>query len=138
MKKSILTLFVFAISLAAQAQESKSAPRTEFTLDLSAATLKVNAGESSAIDLSILRSKTYKKSNAVLGLSTSLPEGITVEFEPNNGVIEKTNVKVIASRAAKPGEYLLILKATLQNHTKGATLKLVVEDATNTATTSGR
>jgi hypothetical protein len=61
-----------------------------------------------------------------------------VTFESENGLIDKTAVKITTGAATKPGEYLLILKATLQNNTKGATLKLIVNDSANNATTSGR
>jgi hypothetical protein len=88
--------------------------------------------------MEILRSKTYKKSTATLGLSSSLPDGVVVTFEPENGLIDKTTVKITVGETTKPGEYLLILKATLQNHTKGATFKLIVNNRTNDATTSGR
>jgi hypothetical protein len=139
MKNTILSLAILIITLGTiQAQEARSLPNTEFSLDLSETALNINTGESASIELGILRSKAYKKSNASLGLSSTLPEGVQVTFEPANGVIENTTVRITASASTKPGEYLLILKATLQNRTKGATLKLTVVDSETKATTSGR
>lgn len=130
-------MFVTLTFTAVLAQEASPIPRTEFALALSQSSVKVNAGETTTIDLQILRSKTYKKSNATLGLSSSLPEGVVVTFEPETGLFEKTAVKITTAVNARPGEYLLILKANLQNHTKGATLKVIVNDGADT-TTSGR
>jgi hypothetical protein len=139
MKNYFLSLIILSITISAiHAQETKPLPRTEFALALSQSSVKVNTGESTTIDLDILRSKTYKKSTATLGLSSSLPDGVVVTFEPKNGLIDKTTVKIAVGTTTKPGEYLLILKATLQNHTKGATIKLIINNNADNATTSGR
>jgi uncharacterized membrane protein len=124
MKKFFLPL-LFAVSSTVFAQE-KTAPRTEFLLELSSPTLEVKAGESKDVTITLNRSKAYSRSKAVLGLSSKLPEGITIAFEPAEGVIDSSKAKVTLSENVKPGNYLIILNGTIQHKSKGATLKVVV------------
>jgi hypothetical protein len=138
MKTTLAVFFLIITFGIVQAQEAKPLPRTEFLLDLTQPSVTVGPGKSTTLDLGILRSKGYKNSTATLGLSSSLPEGISVVFDPDKGAIDKTTVTITAAATTRPGAYMLILKATLQNHTKGATLKLIVEDTGVNTTTSVR
>ena len=127
MKKSILILVLSAITFVGFAQE-KPAPRTEFTIDLSATTLEASAGQTKDVEINLNRSKSYSKSNAVLGLSSGLPAGVTVSFEPAEGVITHSVAKITIAENTKPGSYMIIFKSTIQHKSKGATLKLVVAE----------
>lgn len=136
MKNIIASLALLLLSLTAvNAQDSPAAPKAEFTITVASSSAKIHAGESTSVDIDFLRSKAYKKSNVTLGLSSSLPAGVSIVFEPANGVIDHTTAKITATAEAKPGDYLVILKATMQNKAKGATLKLsITEPATETVT----
>lgn len=133
MKKSILTLLTAFAGLTFVSAQEKTAPQKEYTLELSASTLEVKAGESKDVSITLNRSKAYSKSKAVLGLSSGLPQGVTVTFEPAEGVIENSVAKISVAENAKAGNYLIILNSRLQNKSKGATLKLVVMDAVDDA-----
>jgi hypothetical protein len=78
--------------------------------------------------MSLLRSKDFSRSKANLGLSSSLPAGITLSYEPAEGVLESSVATITASKEAKAGQYQIILKSTLRNLTKGAIVKVVVEE----------
>src|SRR5690349_11284417 len=120
MKKSILILALSAITLAGFAQET-TAPRSEFIIDLSANTLEASAGQTKEIEITLNRSKSYSKSNAILVLSTGLPAGVTVAIEPAEGVITSSVAKITIAENTKPGNYMIIFKSTIQQKSKGAT-----------------
>jgi uncharacterized membrane protein len=137
MKKIFLISIALAITVAGAFAQEKTPPRTEFIIELSTSSLETKPGESSEIAILLNRSKSYAKSNVVLSLSSGLPEGVSITFEPANGVIEKSVAKISVAETTKPGNYMIIVNGTIQHKNKGATLKLVVNDSTtNEAVTS--
>jgi len=129
MKRLILLAFVFAaVSINGYAQE-KTAPRTEFSVSLSENVVTIKPGETKQVTVSILRSKSYSRSDAKLGLSSSLPNGVTVGYEPAEGMFERSIVSFTAAPDSKAGEYKVILKTTVNNKIKGSIVKLVVENS---------
>jgi hypothetical protein len=127
MKNVILTI-LFAVSGAALFAQEKIAPRTEFTVELSTTTLQATPGETKTVDVTLNRSKSYSKSNAKLGLSSGLPAGITIVFEPAEGIIESSVARITVGADVKAGTYTIIMNSVIQNKSKGKTLKLVVND----------
>lgn len=127
MKKFILYLVLSAIACAGFAQE-KIVPRTEFAIDLSVSTMEALPGEIKNIEVSLNRSKSFSKSNATLGILSGLPQGVTVNFEPSEGVINNSVARINIAEDTRPGIYTLIFKGTIQQKSKGATLKLIVKE----------
>ena len=126
MKKLILSvLAVAAVTFSAAAQE-KVAPRTEYSVSLSENKIQVKPGESKEVTISILRSKSFAKAQAKLGLSSGLPEGITIGFAPAEGLFDSSVATLTVSPNTKEGEYSVILKSTLNNKIKGTIIKLIV------------
>jgi len=126
MKKLILSvLAVAAVTFSVAAQE-KVAPRTEYSVSLSENKIQVKPGESKEVTISILRSKSFAKAQAKLGLSSGLPEGITIGFAPAEGLFDSSVATLTVSPNTKEGEYSVILKSTLNNKIKGAIIKLIV------------
>jgi hypothetical protein len=126
MQKLLLSLFALvAVTLTVAAQD-KVAPRTEYSVSLSENKIQVKPGESKEITVSILRSKSYSRNEAKLGLSSGLPEGVTVTYAPAEGMFDSTVATIAVTPDAKQGEYQIILKTTLNNKTKGSIVKLVV------------
>ncbi len=127
MKKLLLVAFVIflAASTTGVAQE-KIAPRTEYTVSLSENVVKLAPGETKQLTVSILKSKLYAKSKATLGLSSSLPDGITVTFEPAEGMFESSVASIAAASTVPVGEYQFILKTTVNHKIKGSIVKVVV------------
>jgi hypothetical protein len=128
MKKTFLLLFVWAVCVVSASAQEKPAPRSEFAIELSASSLEIKTGESRDVTVHLNRSKSYSKSKGVLGLSSGLPEGITVSFEPATDVTTEGVAKIAVAKTAKPGSYMLILNGTLEHKTKGATLTLTVRE----------
>ncbi|SHH32643.1 hypothetical protein SAMN04488109_3712 [Chryseolinea serpens] len=128
MKKTFLLLFVWALCVVSAAAQEKPAPRSEFAIELSTSSLEIKTGESRDVTVHLNRSKSYSKSKGVLGLSSGLPEGITVSFEPATDVTTEGIAKIAVAKTAKPGSYMIILNGTLEHKTKGATLTLTVRE----------
>ncbi|WP_133259648.1 hypothetical protein [Pseudochryseolinea flava] len=132
--KNIMFTILFAVATTVVFAQEKTTPKSEFTVELSTTTVSAKPGETTSVDITLNRSKSYSKSNAKLGLSSGLPAGVTIEFEPAEGVIEKSTAKISLSREVKAGSYTIILNSVIQNKSKGKTLKLVVNDDTNAVT----
>jgi hypothetical protein len=131
MKRLFLLAFVFsAVSITGYSQE-KTAPQTDFTVSLSENVVTIKPGETKQVTVSILRSKSYSRTQAKLGLSSSLPEGLTVAYEPAEGMFESSVATFTAAADSKAGEYQVILKTTLNNKIKGSIVKVVVENGTS-------
>lgn len=128
MKKTFLLLFVWAVCVVSASAQEKPAPRSEFAIELSTSSLEIKTGESRDVTVHLNRSKSYSKSKGVLGLSSGLPEGITVSFEPATDVTTEGIAKIAVAKTVKPGSYMLILNGTLEHKTKGATLTLTVRE----------
>lgn len=132
-------LFLLAIVLVAvsinegNAQEKtslsggKTAPRTEYSVSLSENVVKLKPGEIKQVTVSILKSKGYSRSTAKLGLSSSLPAGVTVAYEPAEGMFESSVASFTAAADSKAGDYQVILKTSVNNKIKGSIVKVVIE-----------
>lgn len=126
MKSTFLTIIALAaVTFAATAQE-KAVPRTEYTVSVSENTVQVKPGESKEITVSIVRSKSYSKADAKLGISSALPEGVTIHYAPAEGLFDSSIATIAASADAKTGEYQIILRTSVNNKIKGSIVKLIV------------
>ena len=120
-----IALFVFGLSVYVQAQDV--VPYKEYNVSLSENTVKLSPGESKQITVSLLRSKGFSKSKATLGLASPLPAGVTIAYEPAEGVMESSVATITASKEAKDGQYQVILKSSLRSLEKGTIVKVIVE-----------
>jgi hypothetical protein len=118
---TLLINFVFVSSMHAQHGE-------EFSISLSKDKLILKAGESKDIALTLLRSRSYNKVNASLHLSSALPEGVQITFEPDAGLIDSSTAHLAIDEKAKPGNYFIVINCTMNHKNKGVMLKLVIED----------
>jgi len=135
MKKNFL-LFVWAACVVSATAQEKPAPRSEFAVELSASAIEIKTGESRDVTVHLNRSKAYSKSKGLLGLSSGLPEGVTVSFEPATDVTTEGIAKIAVAKTTKPGNYTLILNGTVEHKTKGATLTLTVREGESTTAVS--
>lgn len=127
MKKLLLVAFVISLaaSTTGMAQE-KTVPRSEYTVSLSEHVVKLAPGETKKLTVSILKSKSYARSKATLGLSSTLPDGVTVTFEPAEGMFESSIASIAVASTVPVGEYQFILKTTVNHKIKGSIVKLIV------------
>lgn len=124
--KPLVLLFLLSISLVGYAQPQT--PTKEFAVVLSEDNVDISINEIREIEIKILRSKSYLKSSATLGLSSSLPQGIEVSFSPETGNFETAKVTIKSLDTVVPGRYSLIINAKLNGKTKGSIIKLNVSD----------
>lgn len=124
--KPLLILVIAALSFASNAQ-SVDIPKKEFTVSLSEETFNLARGENKKIDIRILKSKAYQKGKMKMGLSSSLPAGVTVSFEPENGTADVTQATISALPDAQPGTYSIIVNSTINYKTKGSILKITIQ-----------
>ncbi len=121
----IILILSIAVMSAAIAQD-KTVPRTEYSVSLSEKVVNLKPGQTKQLTVFLLKSKSYSRSKAKLGLSSTLPEGITVAFEPAEGLFDSSEASISATPTAKVGEYQIIIKTTINNKIKGSIVKVVV------------
>ena len=126
--KPLAFLILMMISVMGSAQPS--APAKEFAIVLSQDNIDISSNETKEIEIKILRSRSYLKGDATLGLSSSLPQGIEVSFSPESGNFETAKVIIKSSDSIAPGNYSLIINAKLNGKTKGSIVKVNVTDKT--------
>lgn len=129
MKKILLSVLTVAALTCTAAAQDKVAPRTEYSVSLSETKIQVKPGESKDVTVSILRSKSYSRAQATLGLSSTLPDGITIVFAPAEGLFESSVATISVAPNTPEGEYQFIVKTTLNNKIKGTIVKLSVSPA---------
>ena len=123
MKTSVSILLFF---LAATAAAQTDLPRQDFTIQLSESTLIIKPGESKQVTVSIVRSKSFAKGSVKLGLSSVLPQGITLSFEPMEGKFETSVATLSAAPTVVPSNYNIVIKGEMYNKIKGAILRIQV------------
>ena len=122
------TIFLLPLWLAAFASNGQNLdiPQNEFALSFSKSKLELARGENGELDIVILKSKNYQKSKVKMGISSVLPKGVAVTFDPDKGNFDLAKTSISIGADAIPGQYWLILNATLNNRTKGTLLKLLI------------
>ena len=123
--KTICLLSLMLVALAVSGQNLEI-PQNEFALSFSKEQLELSRGEKAELEILILKSKSYQKSKAKMGVSSSLPKGVTITFSPDKGTFDSTIANISIQADATPGQYMLILNATLNYKTKGSILKLLI------------
>ncbi len=123
MKKYIYLLFVLMISLS---HETFAQKESEFSIALPASEIEMKAGESREITVNLTRSRGYTKAKAKLGVSSTLPKGITISYEPQEGLIHESIAKITVEAGTPAGTYVLIPNCTMNYISKGTLLKLTI------------
>ncbi len=124
MKTLIITLL---LTLPGMMNSQTEENPKEFTISLSKDVLELDRGANAQVDVNLLKAKGYQKGNVKFGLSSSLPPGVTLFFDPANGVIENAKATITVANDAAPGTYSLVVNATISYKTKGTILKLIVK-----------
>ena len=124
--KTTFTFLLLFVMATAFAQTNTVLPRTEFVISLSETSLSLKPGETRQVMIEVLRSRSFAKAKATLGVSSVLPQGITVSFEPTEGNFQSGVATITASPNTLIGTYNLVLNGTINYKTKGAILKLAV------------
>ena len=124
MKQVGLIMLLSVASLCMKAQSSVEIPKKEFIVQADAQTVDITAGSTGQVNLQIMRSKNFQKSEASFRVASSLPEGITIRYDEQN---ESDYAAVISTTPqVTPGTYQVIMNCTIHNKTKGVIIKLKI------------
>jgi hypothetical protein len=128
------TLLVIVFMNETFAQTIAPIPKKEFNVSLSQDHIEIRPGETKELGATLQRSRGYSKLNATMNLSSSLPDGVSVSFEPSNGVMENTKAIITVGETAKPGNYMIIINCNINHKNKGAMLKMIIKSSTDFTT----
>ena len=129
MKRTILFYFM-ALSMTINTAFAQSIPKKEFTIDLSEKSINLAAGESQTIEVTINRSKAYKKTKIDLSLGSALPEGLSVSFENGTDPLNQRKMIITADENTTISSKTLVLKAKTSRLSKGVMFKLNTDTET--------
>jgi hypothetical protein len=124
--KTLILLIVLLSPIVLFAQNLEI-PRKEFSISFSDNEMVLSSGETKQVKIQVLKSRGYQKGKIKMGMSSWLPKGVTVTFDPDKGNFDISTATISVQTDAVPGEYNLILNATISYTTKGAILKLVIK-----------
>lgn len=137
MKKLILSLIALIGLVQFETKAQTKSERFDYKLEIASDAIQLKAGSTAQVDLNLVRGGRYKNHEATLGLSSGLPAGLTVNYEPAVNVMEKSLITISSTKETKPGVYYVGIKATILNTIKSTLLKVEVKDAlAETAVTS--
>jgi len=125
-KLRIIFLLSLCISALTSGGQNLEIPQNEFALSFPSNQLKLARGESGEFEIAILKSESSRKGKVKMGVSSALPKGVTVTFDPDNGYFDVAQARISVQPDVVPGQYWLILNATVNYKTKGAILKLLI------------
>jgi uncharacterized protein (DUF58 family) len=131
MKKSI---FLFLALLTAASLSAFAQKESEFTIGLSESEIEVKPGESREVTVNLTRSRGYSKSKVKLGVSSTLPKGITVSYEPQSGQINASIARITVSPETPAGTYVIVPNGVMNYISKGVLLKVSVPEISSTVT----
>ncbi len=101
-------------------------PAKEFAINLSENSISIKPGETHQVTVTLLKSKSYSKDKATMGISNALPQGITVQYDLAEGKFDSAIATITVGPTASIGTYQLILSGTMNYKTKGSILKVSV------------
>jgi len=137
MKKLILSVIALIGLVQFESKAQTKSERFDYKLEIASDAIQLKAGSAAQVDLNLVRGGRYKNREATLGLSSGLPAGLTVNYEPAVNVMEKSLITISSTKETKPGVYYVGIKATILNTIKSTLLKVEVKDGlAETAVTS--
>jgi len=117
---SCLLLLTFA-----SVAQDLTIPQTEFSVSTEDS-LSLEPGSQQKIGVWILRSKPFSGTTVRMTVSSTLPDGVLVNFQPRQGQFDYSEATISVNPATKPGIYPIIISGTIQYKTKGHVIKLTV------------
>jgi hypothetical protein len=119
--------FVLMICICANSQ-NLTIPRDDFSI-FTTDSITIEKGAVQKIDVWVLKSKLLSKKNIRMGIASVLPEGVSVNFQPESGSFDYCETTLSANPSAKAGVYYVIISSTVQNLTKGSIVKIKISES---------
>lgn len=133
MKKIILlsTALLLFVSINSFAQNT---PRKEFNVSLSDTNISLVPGTSQNVDVSINRSKGYRKAKVRLNIANTLPEGVSITFKDGENPLTQQIMTITTTESTQNFSKTIILKGSTRGVNKGIMFKL--DNNTNSITSN--
>ena len=128
MKNLILSVIALIGFVQFESKAQTKSERFDYKLEIASDAIQLKAGSTTQVDLNLIRGGRYKNHAATLGLSSALPAGIAVQYEPALNVMEKSLITISSTKETKPGVYYIGIKATILNNIKSTLLKVEVKE----------
>jgi hypothetical protein len=128
MKKLILSVIALIGFGQFESKAQTKSERFDYKIEIGSDAIQLKPGSNAQVDLNLIRGGRYKNHPATLGLSSALPAGITVQYEPAVNVLEKSLITIASAKETKPGVYYVGIKATILNTIKSTLLKVEVKE----------
>lgn len=128
------SLIIYAFALVSTFAIGQELPGTEFRPSLSENVLVINPGETKELTVSILRSKAWTKSNATISIPAKLPDGVTITFEPAEGLFNESTMRVELAPTVNPGTFTILVRSEVRHTKKGNLLRLEIGAKENAIT----
>lgn len=129
MKTLLITTIALVGFIQFEAKAQTKSERFDYKIEISIDALQLKAGEVAQAELTLIRGGRYKDKPAILGLSSKLPSGITVQYEPAVDVMERSSITISSTKETKPGVYYIGIKSTILNTIKSTLLKVEVKES---------
>ena len=122
--KSKFVLVVMCIVISITASLAQAIPRNDFVVTLTPTSVSLSKGDTVSVQVSITRSKLFKRGTAVFGLSSPDKKGIAVTLV--NSAPDSCILKISSNETVVAGNYTIVPNCTLHGKTIGSVLKLIV------------
>lgn len=106
-------------------------PQTEFTISTTDS-LVIEKGSFEKIPVWVLRSKAFAGRNVKMGVSSTLPDGVVVNFQPQSSYFDLCETMISVNPNTQAGQYHIIVSGSTQSKTKGKIIKLIVVEPSMT------
>lgn len=116
---------ILLLAVSASALSQQTAKLDNFDITLPAEPVRLKAGETKSLSLTLTRSKKFGNQNIKLRGNHSV-SGLTVSCEPGATKEDSFTLKLQASGVAA-GQYFVTVTGISPTYTKGRTLTLIVE-----------
>jgi hypothetical protein len=93
----------------------------------SANILSLERGQKDSVEISILRSRSFRTGKATISVSSPAVAGIVATIIPIANKPDNYFMLLTAGNEAQPGGYNVIPNCTLRNKTKGIVVKLIIK-----------
>ena len=129
MKNAKLFIIAVMVILAAQAY-AQELPKKEFALSIAEKQIVLSPGETKAIDIKILRSKSYRNSKIDLVVDSRLPDGVDISFADGADPKVDRIMTIITEPTAEPFQKLIVVKGKSTRTSKGVMIDLSLDAQT--------
>lgn len=130
--KKLFTLLSI-ITLVYASATAQVTPKKNFTLAISETNITVLPGETKQFDVTILRSKSFSKTDISLVMDSTLPNGVEITFIDGTNPMVNQIMQIAVAKDATPVKKMLILKGKSNRFSKAVMLNVTISDGVYSA-----